>query len=95
MSFSAKVFRSLKKISNIDSVPNDMDYLLYHGKKCPKYQDAYAKYLNESSEIQQIYTENAKHLTYWSVQCGSNITKPREVLALYKTILMEKLHNKT
>lgn len=79
----------------IHSVPNDMDYLLYFGKKCPKYDIAYGNYIKNSSEFNEIYTENVKYLWFWSLKCGLNITTPLDVLKLYKTLLIENVHNKT
>lgn len=80
----------------VHTVPIKQDYILYaKWEHCPKYQSLLAKHLNESAEVQRIYTEYADLLSYLSDKSGLNTTKLPEVAQIYKTLFIERCHNKT
>lgn len=79
----------------VHTIPLDSDYIVHHGKKCPKFDALSAKHIKESPEIQQIYSQYADHFSHWSQETGKNITTFTHVKGLYKTLQMEIIHNKT
>lgn len=79
----------------VHTIPQSMDYLLYAGKKCPKYDATLKKYLKESPEVQRIYSEYADLFPYWSKKSGGNITTITDVYWLYNTLHIEQDHNKS
>lgn len=64
-------------------------------KNCPKYNVAFEKYINDSPEVQRIYTDNAELFAYWSKMCGLNIKTISDVYRLHNTLLVESQNNKT
>lgn len=71
-----------------------MDYVLTTGKHCPSYEFALKKNMNESPEVQRIYTEYADLFSTWSKNSGANIETIADVFKLYNTLMVEKEHNK-
>lgn len=79
----------------VHAVPTNLDFILFSDTNCPKYEIAFEKYLKESPEVEEIYTKNAQHMNFWSEKCGIHLTKPIDILALYLTLYIEKVHNKS
>lgn len=79
----------------VHTVPLDLDYVLHHGRECPKFDTTLAKHIKESLEIQRIYTQYAEHFLHWTQETGNNITTFDDVKGLYKTLYMERVHNKS
>lgn len=63
-------------------------------KKCPQFNAIYEKNIQETPEIQQIFTKYADDFLHWTRESGKNITTFDHVKALYKTLQMELLHKK-
>lgn len=78
----------------IHSVPVELDHIIENGRHCPKYDFLFEKNVNESTEIQRIFTEYAEYFSNWTRNCGANITSFDDVKGLYKTLLMETAHNR-
>lgn len=79
----------------VHMVPQNMDSVLFVGKKCPRFKVLFEKYSNESSEMARIYSENVELFAHWSKMCGSPIKTIDQVYKLYKTLFIENVHNKT
>lgn len=79
----------------VHTVQLHLDNIISNARKCPKFEVLMAMYMKESPEIQQIYSENVENFKHWTEGCGKNITSITDVMALYKTLLMETEHNKT
>lgn len=79
----------------VHTVPYNLDGVLSAGKPCPKYQTAYEKYLNESSEVKRIYDEYSELFPFLTEKIGSNIKTITDVYWLYNTLQIEKEQNKT
>lgn len=79
----------------VHMVPQEMDTVLFVGKKCPKFKVLFEKYSNESSEMARIYNENEELFAHWSKMCGSPIKTIDDAYRLFKTLFIENLHNKT
>lgn len=78
----------------VHTLPIVHDNALVGAKNCPKYDLAFKTYLNESKEVQRIFTEYADLFPYWSRMCGKNITTIKDCYDLYKTLSIEKLKKK-
>lgn len=75
-------------------VPLNSEYILGLGRECPKFEEMFAKHMNESPEIKRIYSQYADHFLLWTKESGANITTFTEAKQLYKTLHIEALHNK-
>lgn len=71
-----------------------MDYVLTTGKHCPAYEYAMKKNMNESAEVQRIYSDYADLFLSWSQNSGANVSTITDVFRLYNTLVVEKEHNK-
>lgn len=78
----------------VHTVPIWMDNILYGAKNCPKYDQTFAKYVNESEDVQRIYKDYVDLFSYWSQMCGLNLTTIKHVYNLHKTLSIEKLKHK-
>ncbi|XP_031629370.1 prostatic acid phosphatase-like [Contarinia nasturtii] len=78
----------------VHTIPVQSDYVLNHLAACPKYGVAFDKFMQESPEVQQIYTKYADKFEYWSKMSGANITTIKNVFDLHKTLYIETVHNK-
>lgn len=78
----------------VHTIPKSVDRILYVGN-CDKYNDALRKYIEESPEIQRIYSKNVELFSDWSQKCGLNINTTNDVYRLYNTLQVEREHNKT
>lgn len=76
----------------VHTIPTHLDYVLYVGKDCPKFNTAVQEHLKNNKEVQRIYTEYAGLFTYWSKMCGSKIKSIDDVYKLHKTLEIE--HNR-
>lgn len=79
----------------VHTVPQNLDYVLYASKECPKYQVVYDQYLNDSPEVQRIHTEYADLFPFLTKMSGANITTITDVYWLYNTLHIERDHNKS
>lgn len=80
----------------VHTIPKELDpVIITNFSNCTKYKVAFNGYLNESSELQQIYSQHADQFKFWSEKCGSNISSTQDVLKFFKTIKMEQEQNKT
>lgn len=77
----------------VHTVPKHLDYVLFVGKDCPKFNVAVQEYFNRSREVQRIYSEYAELFTYWSKMCGSKIKTIDDVYKLHKTLEVERDRN--
>lgn len=76
-------------------MPRQLDYVLAAVTVlCPKYEAMLAKYLEQSKEVQLIYTKYAGLFPYLSRMSGSNITTIFDVFDFYDTLKIEKEQNK-
>lgn len=64
-------------------------------KRCQKFNAILEKHMNESSEIQRIYSQYADNFVQWTQESGKNITTIGDAKRLYKTLYMETLHSKS
>lgn len=78
----------------VHAVPKNVDHVLSIGKFFPKCAAARQNYLNESLEVQQIYSEYADHFNHWALQSGTNITTIDDVYTLYNVLCIESSGNK-
>lgn len=77
----------------VHTMPKKLDYVLYSIVDCPKYAVLREAYLNESKEVQRIYTEHANIFTFLSQKTGANITTMYDVYKVHDTLSIEKRHN--
>lgn len=78
----------------VHTIPWDMDYVLTTGKHCPSYEFALKKNMNESPEVQRIYSEYADLFSSWSQSSGANVATIADVFKLYNTLAVQKEHKK-
>lgn len=78
----------------VHTAPIETDKIFYGARNCPRYFQTFAKYVNESEEVQQIYRDYVDLFSYWSKMCGLNLTTIKDVYNLHKTLSIEKLKNK-
>lgn len=78
----------------VHTIPRNQDYMIAIKNNCPKYKQLIAKYLNESKELQRIFTEHADEIALWSEKSGVNLTSTYDIYWLYNTIDIEKEQNK-
>lgn len=78
----------------VHTIPLDFDSALFGVKNCPKYDQLFRKYVQESEEVQAIYEKYPDEFEYWSRMCGKKITTIKDCYNLYKTLAIEKLKNK-
>lgn len=71
-----------------------MDHVLTTGKRCPKYDKAYADNLKSSPEVQRIHAEHKDLFSSLSQNSGAKISTTTDVYKLYNTLMVEKEHNK-
>lgn len=79
----------------VHTVPKSLDYVLYSIVECPKYAVLRETYLNESKEVQRIFTENANTFLFLSQMTGGNISTMFDVYKVYDTLNIERHHNKS
>lgn len=79
----------------IHTTPVHLDYTLFFGRYCKKYEDLFEKNLKESKEVQRIFKEYAVLFKHWSLKSGLNIRSIRDVYELYNTLHIEKEQNKS
>lgn len=79
----------------VHTMPKSLDYVLFFGKRCAKYEAALEKYMKESEEVQRIYSEYAEQFLHWSQESGESIKTLHDVYELHNTLIIEKEHNKT
>lgn len=73
----------------VHTIPHRMDHILSGGKECLKYNIALKEYMDNSKEVQRIYTEYSEYFPYWSKMTGNNITTIFQVLHHYDTLKVE------
>lgn len=79
----------------VHTVPKKLDYVLYSIVECPKYAALRETYLNESKEVQRIFTEYADTFSFLSQMTGGNITTMYDVYKVYDTLNVERHQNKS
>lgn len=79
----------------VHTIPGSLDHVLAAGQDCPKYKAIYNKYMEESKEVQRIYTEYADLFPYLSKMSGLNITTITDVYWLWNTLDIEREQNKS
>lgn len=79
----------------VHTVPQSLDYILFAGRDCPKYNAAVEKYVKQSKEVQRIYSEYKDLFSYWSKMCGKTVKTIVDVYKLHKTLDIERGHNKS
>lgn len=77
----------------VHTVPQQLDYVLFVGKDCPKFNAAVKQYEKKSKEVQRIFTEYAELFVYWSKMCGTEIKTINDVYKLHKTLEVERDNN--
>lgn len=75
------------------TIPKDIDYVLYTIVDCPKYTALRDAYLNQSEEVQRIFTEYANTFSFLSRKTGKNITTMYDVYQIYDTLMIERQRN--
>lgn len=63
-------------------------------KNISEHRVALDKYINESPDVQRIFTEYADLFKHWTQMSGMNITTIGDIHTLYKTLSIEKKQNK-
>lgn len=76
-------------------MPKKLDHIIAARKPCAKYEVLFANYLNDSKEIQQIYTEYDVLFVYLRRMSGANITTINDIGNLYDVFVVEMEQNKT
>lgn len=79
----------------VHTIPKSLDYVLFGGKYCAKYQAEHQRFMRESEEVQQIYKDYANQFINWSQKSGLNIKTIDDVYNLYDTLKIEKSFNKS
>lgn len=79
----------------VHTVPKHLECILMLGRKCPKFNLMLANRIKESTELQQIYTQNKDNFRYWSKKSGKHIKTLDNVKNLYKTLYIESVHKKS
>lgn len=79
----------------VHTIPKALDHILSAGKVCPKYKFLFANYMNQSKEVQRIYSDYADLFPYLAQMSGLNITTITDVYWLYNTLEIERDTNKT
>ncbi|XP_055301172.1 prostatic acid phosphatase-like [Sitodiplosis mosellana] len=77
----------------IHSIPLDLDYVLYVGKPCPRYDHAMEEYLN-SSEHANLIAKYKEMFTYLEENSGVQIRTFDDAQLLYNTLWIENQKNK-
>lgn len=76
--------------TSVHTIPKEFDQCLSCVMDCPKYDFAFEQYMNESKEVQEIYTKYIEDFEYWSEMSGKNITDIKDVQSLYDTLKIEQ-----
>lgn len=76
------------------TIPAELDYVVANGRVCPSYQLEFEKNMNESPEVQRIYTDYADLFLSWSQNSGKKIETINDVHALNNILIVEKEQNK-
>lgn len=79
----------------VHTIPKNLDYVLFTGKYCAKYQAELRRFMEESQEVQRIYKDFADKFLYWSQKSGLNLKSIDDVYNLHDTLKIEKSFNKT
>lgn len=59
-----------------------------------KFDAVRKQHIEDSLEIQRIFTEHADHFSLWTRESGLNIDTIEKVYSLYNTLTIEEEHNK-
>ncbi|XP_055307524.1 prostatic acid phosphatase-like isoform X1 [Sitodiplosis mosellana] len=78
----------------IYTVSKEEDYILYHGKKCQRYERAFDEYL-ESPEFTALMARHKKMFRQLQKRSGMEINTFHDAKRLYNVLWIEKLQNKT
>ncbi|XP_055307525.1 prostatic acid phosphatase-like isoform X2 [Sitodiplosis mosellana] len=75
-------------------ISKEEDYILYHGKKCQRYERAFDEYL-ESPEFTALMARHKKMFRQLQKRSGMEINTFHDAKRLYNVLWIEKLQNKT
>lgn len=78
---------------SVHTIPRDQDILLHGGKPCPKYNELYKYYMEESPEALQLMKKYADLIEYWSEMSQRKLKTIEDVTNLYKRFMDEKDHS--
>lgn len=77
----------------VHTIPPHLDYVLTTGKRCPRFQLAHVKYLQNTPQM-DIRTEFRNELQEWSLHSGMMIQTLDVVNLIYNTLCIEKEQNR-
>lgn len=75
-------------------VPLSSDNVMLGARNCPKYDNLYNAYVNESPEVQQIHEKYGSFFKYLTRMCGQNVTSIGDACEIHDTMKIEKDRNK-